>query len=50
MVIAFILTIDWSHVNMETLRQINNIDINNEEEYMNWLQQFFKVDISSYYR
>lgn len=50
MAIMFILMIDWSHVNMETLRQIDQVDMSNEQEYMNWLQQFFKVDISSYYR
>lgn len=50
MAIVFISIIDWSHVNMETLRQIDQIDVSNQEEYFNWLQQFFKVDISSYYR
>ncbi len=50
MLITLILMIDWSNVNAETLNQINQIDMNNEEEYLNWLQQFFKVDISSYYR
>lgn len=47
MLITLILMIDWSNVNAETL---NQIDMSNEEEYINWLQQFFKVDISSYSR
>ena len=40
--------IDWSHVTMENLQSINNIDPNNESEVMQWMQQFFRVDISSY--
>lgn len=45
--ISLAMMIDWSNVNIETLNQINEIDMNNEQEYLNWLQQFFKVDISS---
>lgn len=46
--ISLAAIIDWSNVNSETINQINQIDINNEQEYLNWLQQFFKVDISGY--
>lgn len=45
--ISLAMMIDWSNVNAETLNQLNEIDMNNEQEYLNWLQQFFKVDISS---
>lgn len=48
--VSLAMMIDWSRVNMETLNQINEIDPNNQQEMIDWLQQFFKVDISSYYR
>lgn len=48
--VSLAMMIDWSRVNMETLNQINEIDPNNQQEMLDWLQQFFKVDISSYYR
>ena len=48
MIISFAMMIDWSHVTMENLQSINNIDPNNESEVMQWMQQFFRVDISSY--
>ena len=37
----------WSNVTVENLQSINNIDPNNENEVMQWMQQFFRVDISS---
>lgn len=43
------LVIDWSNINAETLNQINQINPENEQEVINWMQQFFKIDISSYY-
>ena len=48
MIVSFAMMIDWSHVTMENLQSINNIDPNNESEVMQWMQQFFRVDISSY--
>lgn len=48
MILTFIMMIDWSNVNMETLNQIEQIDPNNQAEFEAWLQQFFKVDISGY--
>lgn len=48
MIISFVMMIDWSHVTMENLQTINNIDANDETQVMQWLQQFFRVDISSY--
>lgn len=47
--VSVAMVIDWSKVNMETLQQIEQIDPNNRQEMLDWWQQFFKVDISSYY-
>ncbi len=48
MIVSFAMMIDWSNVTVENLQSINNIDPNNENEVMQWMQQFFRVDISSY--
>lgn len=48
MIVSFAMMIDWSNVTVENLQSINNIDPNNENEVMQWIQQFFRVDISSY--
>ncbi len=50
MLVSLALMIDWSNVNMETFNQLQNVDPNNDQEMIDWMQQFFKVDISSYYR
>ncbi len=50
MLVSLAMMINWANVNMETFNQLQNIDPNNEQEMLNWMQQFFKVDISSYYR
>lgn len=47
--ISIAMVIDWSNINAETFNQLNQIDLNNEQEMINWMQQFFKIDISSYY-
>lgn len=47
MIVSFAMMIDWSNVTVENLQSINNIDPNNENEVMQWMQQFFRVDISS---
>ena len=39
--------INWDQLTMENLSGINNIDPNNEQEVINWLQQFVKIDLSS---
>lgn len=44
------MMLDWSNINAETLNQLNKIDPNDEEALQQWLQQFFKVDISSYFK
>lgn len=46
--LSIALMIDWSNVNAETFDQLNQIDPNNEEQVRQWMQQFFKVDISNY--
>lgn len=48
--ISIAMVLDWSKINPETLNQLNGIDPNNEEELQQWLQQFFKIDISGYFR
>ena len=48
MIVSFAMMIDWSNVTVENLQSINNIDPNNENEVMQWMQQFFRVDISAY--
>ena len=47
--VSFIMMINWENVNMETLNQINDINPNNEQEIRDWMQQFFKIDLSGYY-
>ncbi len=47
--ISIAMVIDWSNVNAETLNQLNQIDPNNDQQMLEWMQQFFKIDISSYY-
>lgn len=48
--ISIAMMLDWSNINAETINQLKNIDPNDEEALQQWLQQFFKVDISSYFR
>lgn len=47
--ISIAMVIDWSNVNAETINQLNQIDPNDEQQMLDWMQQFFKIDISSYY-
>ncbi len=49
MLASLAMMIDWSNVTPEALNQINEIDPNNEQEVLNWMQQFFKVDLSQMY-
>lgn len=48
MIVTFVAMINWDNVTVENLNTINRIDPNNQEEVRHWLQQFFRVDISSY--
>lgn len=45
--IMIIATIDWSNVTIQNLQEINNIDTNDQHAVQQWMQQFFKVDVSS---
>lgn len=38
--------INWDQLTMENLGTIQNVDPNNEEEVLNWFQQFLKIDLS----
>lgn len=38
--------VNWSMLTPDRLATIQNIDPDNEVEVINWLQQFFKVDLS----
>jgi hypothetical protein len=49
MIVTLFMMIDWSSVTAENIRSIQNIDPENQQEVMKWIQQFFKVDISKYY-
>ncbi|MGN1205635.1 MAG: hypothetical protein ACI4SQ_01445 [Eubacterium sp.] len=48
MIISIAMMIDWSQFTMENLQSINNIDPNDENQVMQWMQQFFRVDLSAY--
>lgn len=47
MIVSFIMVVNWNSVNMENLNRINEIDPNDKQAIQEWLQQFFKTDISS---
>ena len=49
MIISVAMVINWENFNIDTFNQLESIDPNNDVELYNWLQQFFKVDISGYY-
>ena len=38
--------VNWSMLTPDRLATIQNIDPDNEVEVINWLQQFFKIDLS----
>lgn len=46
-VIAFaIWAVNWDLVTLDRLSTIQNVDPGNEVEVKNWLQQFFRIDLS----
>ncbi len=49
MIISLAMMFNWENFNIETFNQLEYIDPNDEEALYNWLQQFFRVDISGYY-
>lgn len=48
MLVWFAMSIRWENMNAEVFNQLQNIDPNDEEAMRQWMQQFFKVDISGY--
>ncbi len=45
------MMIEWGNITPENLNSIQYVDPNSEEEMLDWMQQFFKIDIkSSYYQ
>ncbi len=38
--------INWGSMTLENLSTIENVDPNNTTEMIQWLQQFFKIDLS----
>lgn len=48
MLISLAMVIRWENVTADVLNQMQNIDPNDEEALRQWMQQFFKVDISGY--
>lgn len=48
MLLSFAMTLNWDNITIENLNQINNIDPNDQNAIREWMQQFFKVDISGY--
>lgn len=47
MLISYISIINWDNMTMDRFSTIRNVDPDNRQEVMRWLQQFFKEDISS---
>ena len=43
------MVINWSAITPDALNTITKIDPNDQTQVMEWLQQFFKVDLSPYY-
>lgn len=48
MLLSFAMALNWDNITIENLNQINNIDPNDQNAIREWMQQFFKVDISGY--
>lgn len=50
MVVTYASMINWNNMTLENLMTLQDVDPNDEEELIMWMQQFFNVDISSYAR
>lgn len=48
MIITYASMINWNNVTIENLMTIQDIDPDNRDELLRWLQQFFNIDISRY--
>lgn len=49
MIVTYALIINWDNMKIDRFETIRSINPENESEIIHWLQQFFNVDISSYY-
>ncbi|MCI5937753.1 MAG: DUF4190 domain-containing protein [Eubacterium sp.] len=48
-IVTLTMVINWSAITPDALNTITKIDPNDQTQVMEWLQQFFKVDLSPYY-
>lgn len=48
MLLSYAMMLNWDNITIENLNKINNIDPNDQNAIREWMQQFFKVDISGY--
>ena len=48
MVYLYASMINWQNVNMDAFQSLQNIDQTDKTQVPEWVQQFFKMDISSY--
>lgn len=48
-IVTFVMLIDWNQFTLENLQSINNINPDNQEEIQDWMQQFFKIDLTPYF-
>ena len=48
MVYLYASMINWQNVNMDAFQSLQNIDQTDKTQVTEWVQQFFKMDISSY--
>lgn len=40
--------INWDQLTLENISAIDELNVNNDEEVLTWLQQFLKIDISRF--
>ena len=48
MIVTYASMINWNNVTIDNLMTIQDIDPDNRDEVLRWLQQFFNIDISRY--
>ena len=48
-IVTFVMLIDWSQLTPENLQRINDINPDNTQEIQDWMQQFFKIDLTPYF-
>ena len=49
MLVSYIAIINWDNLTMDRLSTFRYVNPDNEDEMIQWLQQFFRQDISRYY-